>query len=63
MVHEARYNRLADHLEAGMTFSSDEEIDWQCRQCGYVHHGKSAPKRCPVCGMPQGYFERKAENY
>lgn len=63
IAHEERFARLADHMEAGMTFESTEEIDWQCRQCGYVHHGKTAPKRCPVCGRPQGYFERKAENY
>lgn len=63
VVHEARYNRLADHLEQGLTFESIEEMDWQCRQCGYVYHGKKAPKKCPVCGASQGYFQRMAENY
>lgn len=61
--HEKRYLRLLDRLEKGMEFSSPEPIEWQCRKCGYVHTGKSAPKKCPVCGMDQGWFERKAENY
>lgn len=61
--HEKRYNRVLERLAAGMEFTSEEPIEWQCRKCGYVHTGKSAPKKCPVCGMDQGWFERKAENY
>lgn len=61
--HEKRYMRLLERLENGMEFTSPEPIEWQCRKCGYVHTGKSAPKKCPVCGMDQGWFERKAENY
>lgn len=63
-MHEARYNALVQRMESDTEFAvPDEEIDWQCRECGYVHHGKSAPGRCPVCGKPRGYFERKASNY
>lgn len=61
--HEKRYMRVLERLENGMEFSSPEPIEWQCRKCGYVHTGKTAPKKCPVCGMDQGWFERKAENY
>lgn len=61
--HEKRYLRLLERLSAGQEFSQDEETEWQCMHCGFVHKGKSAPKRCPVCGKEQGYFERKAENY
>lgn len=61
--HEQRYLRLLDRLTNGQEFSTEEETEWQCMHCGYVHKGKSAPKRCPVCGKDQGYFERKAENY
>ena len=61
--HEQRYLRLLDRLTNGQEFSTEEETEWQCMHCGYVHKGKSAPKRCPVCGKEQGYFERKAENY
>lgn len=61
--HEERYLRLLDRLTNEQEFSQPEETEWQCMHCGYVHKGKSAPKRCPVCGKEQGYFERKAENY
>ena len=62
-MHEQRYMRLLERLTEGMEFSSPEPIDWCCRKCGFVVHGKDAPKRCPVCGAEQGYFERKAENF
>lgn len=61
--HEKRYLRLLERLTNGMEFVSEEPIEWQCRMCGYVHTGKAAPKKCPVCGMDQGWFERKADNY
>lgn len=62
--HEQRYLKLLQRLTEEQEFSSeDPEEEWQCMHCGYVHKGKSAPKRCPVCGKEQGYFERKADNY
>ena len=62
--HEQRYLRLLDRLTNDQEFSGeDAEQEWQCMHCGYVHKGKSAPKKCPVCGKEQGYFERKADNY
>lgn len=61
--HEARYLKLLERVESGTVFSDDQEEVWQCRYCGYIHRGKSAPKQCPSCGKPQGFFERKAENY
>ncbi|MCM1519720.1 MAG: rubrerythrin family protein [Lachnoclostridium sp.] len=63
VVHEDRYNRLLARLTAGQEFTTEDETEWQCMHCGYVHKGKSAPKKCPVCGFPQGFFERKADNY
>ncbi|MDE6497228.1 MAG: rubrerythrin family protein, partial [Muribaculaceae bacterium] len=62
-VHEQRYQRLLERLESGTEFSSEEPIEWYCRKCGFVVETKDAPRRCPVCGAPQGFFERKAENY
>lgn len=61
--HEARYRKLLSRVEAGKFFERDEEITWQCRNCGYVHSGKSAPNACPACAHPQAYFEEKKENY
>jgi len=61
--HEKRYNRLLERLSEGREFSEPQPVEWQCRMCGYVHTGNNAPGKCPVCGMNQAWFERKAENY
>lgn len=54
--HEERYVILADRLESGKFFESEEEIEWKCLNCGYIHKGKSAPKKCPLCQKPQGWY-------
>ena len=61
--HEQRYLRLLDRVEKRQVFEREEEIEWQCRNCGYVHKGTSAPKACPACIHPQAYFEPKRDNY
>lgn len=61
--HEKRYKRLLEKVEKDKVFERDEEIEWVCRKCGYVHKGKKPPKNCPVCQHPQAYFEEKANNY
>lgn len=57
--HEERYQMLYDNLEKGIVFAKTNEVVWICRNCGYIHTGKSAPKACPVCKKPQAYFEVK----
>ncbi len=61
--HEIRYRKLLAHVEAGDVFSRDEEIVWQCRNCGYVHKGKTPPASCPACAHAQAYFEPMKQNY
>ncbi len=61
--HEKRYVKLLERLETGTEFSQETETEWKCDVCGYVHKGKSAPGKCPVCGAPQSMFERKPDNY
>lgn len=62
--HEARFVTLMEQLSNGQLFDNgNPEQEWQCIYCGYVHKGKAAPKKCPVCGKDQGWFERKANNY
>ncbi len=61
--HEARYAKLHVNLKNGTVFKSEMPAKWYCRNCGYVHDGKSAPAKCPVCDHPQAYFEIVAENY
>lgn len=62
-AHEARYLKLYKNLEEGMVFERDGVIVWKCRNCGYLHEGKKAPKTCPACLHPQAYFEIKEINY
>ena len=61
--HEKRYLKLLENVKSGKVFEKDEEVEWRCRNCGYVHKGKSAPKTCPACRHPQAYYEVLAENY
>lgn len=61
--HEIRYRKLLENLTDGSVFQKEEPIKWQCRNCGYVHEGKTAPQKCPACEHPQAYFEPMKENY
>ena len=61
--HEDRYRQLLERIEKGNMFERDGEIVWMCRNCGYLHKGKAAPKICPACKHPQAYFEEKPTNY
>lgn len=62
-AHETRYLKLYSNLEDGLVFERDGVIVWKCRNCGYLHEGKKAPKTCPACLHPQSYFEIKEINY
>ena len=61
--HEERYRKLLANIKAGKVFQKDKVVKWKCRNCGYVHVGKSAPKKCPACKHPQAFYEILAENY
>lgn len=61
--HEERYLTLLKHLQEGETFKREEDTVWICRKCGYIYYGQEAPKVCPACLHPQGFFEMKPTNY
>ncbi len=61
--HESRYLKLYERMINDTVFEDEEEIEWQCRNCGYIHKGKKAPEVCPACQHPKAYFERKKNNY
>lgn len=61
--HEARYRTLLGRVESGKVFEREEDIEWQCRNCGYVIKSKKASMKCPACEHPQAYFEPKKTNY
>lgn len=62
-IHEERYRKLLKHLKDGTTFAREKEVKWQCRNCGFVHIDKKAPKACPACIHPQAYFQIKEEAF
>ncbi len=61
--HEKRYRALYDNVRSERVFEKDEEVLWECRNCGHLHFGKKAPEVCPTCNHPQSYFEVRKENY
>jgi rubrerythrin len=62
-AHEERYRAFVANVEAAKVFAKDDEVVWQCRNCGYIHVGKVAPAKCPACLHDQAHFEIKKENY
>lgn len=62
-VHEERYRKLLKNVKDGVVFSRDEDMIWECTNCGHIVIGKKAPEVCPVCKHAKSYFQIKAENY
>lgn len=61
--HEERYRKLLDNIKKERVFSKDNDVIWQCSNCGHIVIGKRAPEECPVCNHAQAYFQVKATNY
>ena len=61
--HEERYRALLNNVETKQVFEKSTVKIWECRNCGHIVVGTSAPEVCPVCAHPQSYFEVNAENY
>lgn len=62
-AHEERYLAFVKNIESASVFAKEGEVLWQCRNCGFIHSGKNAPKSCPACLHPQSYFEVMKQNY
>ena len=62
-THEERYLKLLANIENGEVFVRENEVTWECRNCGHLVMGKEAPAICPVCAHPQSYFEVRKDNY
>jgi len=61
--HEERYTKILKEVEAGTLFKKEEEVEWVCRECGYVHKGTTPPELCPSCDHPKAFYELKCETY
>ncbi len=58
-THGDRFNKYHNLMQNGKLFSSDQNETWVCLNCGYILESTEAPKTCPVCMKPQGYYIRK----
>ncbi len=54
--HEKRYRTLLESIQNGTYFKRDEEIEWVCLECGYIHKGTEPPDECPSCGHEKAYY-------
>ncbi len=61
--HEKRYRDLLANITSDRVFRRDEDVVWRCRNCGYLHTGKTAPEVCLACIHPKAHFELLAENW
>ena len=61
--HEERYRALLHNVEMAEVFAKSEVKVGECRNCGHIVIGTSAPEVCPTCNHPQSYFEVREENY
>ncbi|MDD7792796.1 rubrerythrin family protein [Clostridium sp. 'White wine YQ'] len=55
--HQKRYTELYNQLNSDNFFEADGDKLWKCMNCGYIHEGNEAPRVCPLCKYPQGYFK------
>jgi len=61
--HEERYKKILKNVQGGTVFKKDKEVWWVCRECGYVHFGKTPPDRCPSCDHEENFYQLKCEEY
>ena len=62
-MHEERYRKLLANVKDGLVFSRDEDMMWECSNCGHIVIGKKAPEICPVCKHAKSYFMIHPTNY
>ncbi len=62
-MHEERYRKLLVNVKDGLVFSRDEDMMWECSNCGHIVIGKKAPEICPVCKHAKSYFMIHPTNY
>ncbi|WP_298837002.1 rubrerythrin [Clostridium sp.] len=55
--HDEKFRSLLTSLETNTIYHSETPVKWICNNCGYIYEGTDAPKICPVCKHPIGYFQ------
>ena len=57
-THAQRFQLFLDYMSRDQLYISEQETGWVCLNCGFMTRATVAPKECPVCGHPQGWFCR-----
>jgi len=55
--HKQNYEKFLANIENHEVFQKGTETWWVCRECGYIHFGKEAPRKCPSCDHPQAFYQ------
>lgn len=61
--HENRYQMLLEVVESDAVFEKAADTWWVCRECGYIHFGKTPPGICPSCDHSKAFYQIRCENY
>ncbi len=61
--HEDRYKKLLENIKNNKVFEKDEEVEWECANCGFRHKGQKSVEVCPVCKHPKAYFFKVENKY
>ena len=62
-THEERYRRLYENIVNNRVFEKEQDVVWECGNCGHIHTGTKALEVCPVCNHPKSFFFVKENNY
>ena len=57
-THAERFALFLEYMKKGEMYISETQTKWVCLNCGYEAEATVAPKECPVCAHPQGWFCR-----
>jgi rubrerythrin len=59
--HANLVGQIADQLRDKELYKTPNETPWKCSECGFEQTDNAAPKKCPVCQMPQGTYYIKTD--
>jgi rubrerythrin len=61
--HENRYQKILEVVESDTVFEKAADSWWVCRECGYIHFGKTPPDTCPSCDHAKAFYQLRCEKY
>lgn len=55
--HRIIFNYLAEAVRTDTLYTADSPLVWVCSNCGHIHVGEKAWKKCPLCLSDQGHAQ------